>query len=147
MLKELSRRLTHAMNRIDAAYYIGEQGSGITDNALCVMYALDDGERHTQAEICRDWLIPKTTLNSLVKRWEKEGYIEKELSQEDKRERTLKLTGDGLVFAKKYLQRIYKAEEAAMQITLTRYGMDFVEAMEFYSQALEKGFQDGESLE
>lgn len=40
MTRTLAKRLTHAMNRIDAAYYIGEQGSGITDNALCVMYAL-----------------------------------------------------------------------------------------------------------
>ena len=147
MTRELSRRLTHAMNRIDAAYYIDEQGDGITDNAICVMYALDDGERHTQAEICREWLIPKTTLNSLVKRWEKDGLLEQALSQRDKRERTLKLTKDGLAFARKYLQRIYKAEEAAMRSTLAKYGKDFVEAMEFYSRSLEAEFTDKDSSE
>ncbi len=141
MLKKFARRLTHALNRIDAAYYIDEQGDGITDNAICVMYALDDGERHTQAEICREWLIPKTTLNSLVKRWVKEGLLEQESSQGDKRERALRFTKEGLVFAKKYLQRIYKAEENAMQSTLARFGPDFVEAMEFYSHALETEFK------
>lgn len=142
MSKELARRLTHALNRIDAAYYIGEQGGGITDNAICVMYALDDGERHTQAEICREWLIPKTTLNSLVKRWVKDGLLEQESSQGDKRERTLRLTKDGLAFAKKYLQRIYRAEESAMQNTLAKFSPDFVEAIELYSHALEMEFKD-----
>lgn len=142
MRRELERRFTHALNRIDAAYYIDERGDGITDTAICVMYALDDGKRHTQAEICREWLIAKTTLNSLVRRWEREGLLELEPSGEDKRERTLRFTEEGLAFAEKYLQRIYKAEEYAMQTTAAKYGQGFVEAIEFYSRALEAGFAD-----
>lgn len=137
MTGELARRLTHALNRIDAAYYIDEQGDGITDNAICVMYALDDGERHTQAEICREWLIPKTTLNSLVKRWEKDGLLVQEPSKEDKRERTLRFTAAGHEFAQKYLHRIYLAENAAMERVLSEYGTGFIEAMEQYSRELE----------
>lgn len=140
MIRTLARRLTHAMNRIDAAYYIGEQGSGITDNALCVMYALDDGEQHTQAEICREWLIPKTTLNSLVKRWEKEGFLVQEPSPEDRRERTLRLTKDGLAFAGKYLRQIYLAEDFAIQKTFVKFGTGFIDALDYYSRALEAGF-------
>lgn len=140
MTGELARRLTHALNRIDAAYYIDEQGDGITDNAICVMYALDDGERHTQAEICREWLIPKTTLNSLVKRWEKDGLLVQEPSKEDKRERTLRFTAAGHEFAQKYLHRIYLAENAAMERVLSEYGTGFIEAMEQYSRELEAEF-------
>lgn len=132
----------HAMNRIDAAYYIDERGEGITDNAICLMYALDDGECHTQAQICREWLIPKTTLSSLVKRWEKDGLLKQEPSREDKRGRTLRLTKNGITFARNYLKRIYKAEECAMLKTIGRFGDGFVEAMEFYSRALEAGFTD-----
>lgn len=148
MTRERERRLTHAMNRIDAAYYIDEQGDGITNNAICLMYALDDGERHTQAEICREWLIPKTTLNSLVKRWEKDGLLVQEPSREDKRERTLRFTAAGHAFAQKYLHRIYMAENAALEKVITEYGDEFIEAIEQYSRELEAEFmkKDGSGL-
>lgn len=140
MIREHARRLTYALNRIDAAYYIDKQGDGITDNAICVMYALDDGEHHTQAEICREWLIPKTTLNSLVKRWEKDGLLVQEPSKEDKRERTLRFTAEGHAFAQKYLHCIYLAENAAMERVLKEYGTGFIKAIEQYSRELESEF-------
>ena len=31
-------------------------------NALSLLYALDDGEPHSQKQLCEQWLIPRTTM-------------------------------------------------------------------------------------
>ena len=49
---------------------------GIKDNTLALLYALDDGAPHSQIEICRQWMIPKTTLNTIVQECIRKGYAE-----------------------------------------------------------------------
>ena len=42
---------------------------------LWLLSALNDGEGHTQKQICWDWGFPKTTVNTLIKELEKGGYL------------------------------------------------------------------------
>ena len=54
---EIIRRVMHELNRIDGVYYFYSNKSGITENMLTVLYALDDGNAHSQQDICEEWLI------------------------------------------------------------------------------------------
>ena len=61
------RRLNLAVNRIDGIYYQLSKILGEKDNLICLLYALDDGKPHSQKQICEEWLISRTTLNTIVK--------------------------------------------------------------------------------
>ena len=65
-----------ATNQIDGVYYFLAKKLGVNENALAFLYALDDGQPHSQKEISDAWLIPRTTIHSIVKMMQKEGYIQ-----------------------------------------------------------------------
>lgn len=48
---------------------------GVKGNALALLYALNDGRAHSQKQISEDWLIPKTTINTIVKEFTDIGYV------------------------------------------------------------------------
>ena len=73
-MREIARRLMLALYKIDEIYYMNEGKKKLAYSELCVMYALDDGKPHSQREISQEWLVPKTTVNTIVKRWKKRGY-------------------------------------------------------------------------
>ncbi len=66
-LHQLNRRLIAATSAADGAYYRWAVQSGVTPHTLDLLYALDDGLPHSQKQICEEWAIPKTTINTVVK--------------------------------------------------------------------------------
>ena len=71
---EAIRQLMTAFNKIDGSYYFCAKSLGVKENTLAVLYALDDGLPHSQKQLSEEWLIPRTTVNTIVKELEKEGY-------------------------------------------------------------------------
>ena len=47
-MTRLVRRLALVINRMDGAYYLYARQHGVNENALTLLYALDDGEPHSQ---------------------------------------------------------------------------------------------------
>ena len=60
-----------SLTRIAEIYYRWGRKVGIKENLLALLYALSDGGHYTQKQICEEWLIPKTTINTLIKELEK----------------------------------------------------------------------------
>ena len=52
------------------------RSSNVSSALLWVLYALNDGNPHTQIEISNDWELPKTTVNTVIKDIQKDGYVE-----------------------------------------------------------------------
>lgn len=144
LMRQLARRLNIVLYGIDRAYYCSKQYDTVSEAELCLMYALDDGAQHSQKQICCDWLIPRTTLNSIIKRWERQGYLQLESIPGRRREMAISLTGEGRKHAEKVLRVVYSAEEKAIQETVERYSPEFVDALEYYRAALSKAFCAGE---
>lgn len=67
--RQLARKSNIINYRTDQIYYDYERKHAISDSEVCLMYALDDGSLHSQKQICEDWHIPKTTLNTIIKQW------------------------------------------------------------------------------
>lgn len=135
--RALLRRMAIATNRIDGTYYLISRAMGATENAVALLYALDDGEAHTQKQISQEWLIPKTTLNTIVKECVSEGYIRLEPHA---REKTLRLTEAGRAYAKALLEPLYAAEGRAMEAVLSDASPEFVTALERFAQELQSEF-------
>ncbi len=137
--EEMLRRLMLAGTRVDGAYYRYARRRGIRENTLDLLYALDDGEEHTQAQLCADWLIPKTTVNTSVRELREAGLAELCAAPRG-REKTIRLTAAGQAYAREALAPVYEVERQAMARALERYSREFVDAMECFADALCEGF-------
>ena len=131
---EQARRLVWYTTQMDGVYYYFSRSLGYKENLLFLLYALDDGRPHSQSEICRDWLIPKTTVNTNVRELVEAGYAT--LEHGASREKIIALTERGRAYAKELLSPIYAAEHAAMERTLERFPREFVDALECFSRVL-----------
>lgn len=113
---------------------------GVKENTLALLYALDDGRPHSQKQIYEDWLIPKTTVNTVVKELRDAGYVTL-LAEEASREKMILLTETGKAYTREILQRVYDAERAALEATLQDYPPAFVAAFEDFSLHLCSEFE------
>ena len=139
--RDLIIRLCLATNVIDACYWKLDHSSGFSGVESCMMYALNDGKSHSQKEISENWLIPKTSLNSAVKKFEKLGYLKLEKIEGKRREKQISLTEEGKKLADISLKDMYDAETFAMKETLDKYP-DLVEALEFFADSFKSKIQD-----
>lgn len=130
--RQLNRRFVAASCAAEGAYYRWAVRSGVTPHTLDLLYALDDGLPHSQKQICAEWAIPKTTINTVVTACRAAGYITLEPMPDQPRQRQLCLTQAGLAYTREALAELYVLENQAMAAAVERYGPEFVDAMELY---------------
>ncbi len=129
-------RLMIAVNRIDELYYRLLRTLSVKDNTFVLLYAISDGRSHTQKQICDEWLIPRTTLNTVVNECVQAGYIR--LVARGNKEKEIVLTDSGKTFADSILTPIFAAEERAMEPFLEQ---GLVEQLEGFTERLDGEFQ------
>ncbi len=134
---EILQRMILAFNKIDGVYYLFSRQLGVNENDLSFLYALNDGRLHSQREISDNWLIPRTTINTIVKHMVEAGYVVLE-AEEHRKEKRILLTEKGREYADRLLGKLYQAEEAAITRTLERFSPEFVEAMEVFGKELHR---------
>lgn len=103
-----------ALYRVDAVYDDFAKDSGVVSPTLLwILYALNDGGEHTQREICVDWSLPKSTVNTVMMELKKNGYVELVPIKGKRREMTVVLTQSGKEYADPLLATIYEREAEA----------------------------------
>ena len=96
-----------ALYHVDSFYDEFAKQSNVSSALLWVLYALNDGNPHTQIEISNDWELPKTTV---IKDIQKDGYVELVPIKGKRREMSIILTESGKAFADNVLSNLYKKE-------------------------------------
>ncbi|MBR6288665.1 MAG: MarR family transcriptional regulator [Acholeplasmatales bacterium] len=76
MSKEFFYRFGKLIYKIDYFYAEVAKKSGVKPNLMWILYALNDGESHSQKEISISWDIPITTINTIVKKLNDDGYVD-----------------------------------------------------------------------
>lgn len=142
-IRTLNRRLIAANSAADGAYYRWAKRSNVTLNTLDLLYALDDGLPHSQKQICEEWGIPKTTINTAVKSCRDAGYITLGPMPGRSRQLQLCLTESGRAYAREALEALYAAEDQAMARAAARFGPEFVDAMEFFCARFQEALDGG----
>lgn len=99
-----------ALYCIDGIYDEFARKSGVAPTLLWILYALNDGKAHTQKDICVDWALPKSTVNTIVSELKQNGYVELVPLKGTRREMTVVLTHSGKVYANTVLAEIYQKE-------------------------------------
>ncbi|MCQ2525116.1 MAG: hypothetical protein MJ123_12355, partial [Lachnospiraceae bacterium] len=73
----------------------------------------------TQIEISNDWELPKTTVNTVIKEIQKDGYAILVPIKGKRREMSIVLTESGKKFADNVLSDLYKKEAEVFKILST----------------------------
>lgn len=139
--REYIKRLMLAVNNLDGIYYQGLKSVHINDKILILLYALDDGKPRSQKQICEEWLIPKTTLNTIIRKCKTEAYISLEPLAGRKREMNVRLTPKGKAYAEKALKSVYAAENEAIKNTLEQVSPEFIASFELFNANLKSSFE------
>ena len=99
-----------ALYHVDSFYDEFAKQSNVSSALLWGLYALNDENPHTQIEISNDWELPKTTVNTVIKEIQKDGYVELVPIKGKRREMSIVLTEGGKKFADNVLSDLYKKE-------------------------------------
>ena len=99
-----------ALYHVDSFYDEFAKKSNVSSALLWVLYALNDGNSHTQIEISNDWELPKTTVNTVIKEIQKNGYVDLIPIKGRRREMSIVLTESGKKYADSVLADLYKKE-------------------------------------
>ncbi len=111
MSKEFFYRFGKLIYKIDYYYAEIAKESGVKPNLMWILYALNDGKSHSQKDISISWDIPITTINTIVKELNDDGYVELIHIPGKRREMNIILTEKGKAYSKSILNDIYKMEE------------------------------------
>ncbi|MDY6156698.1 MAG: MarR family winged helix-turn-helix transcriptional regulator [Agathobacter sp.] len=124
-----------ALYRVDSFYDEFAKQSNVSSALLWVLYALNDGNPHTQIEISNDWELPKTTVNTVIKEIQKDGYVELVPIKGKRREMSIVLTESGKKFADNVLSDLYK-KEAEVFKSLSSEEQEIVKVLEKLARKL-----------
>lgn len=105
-----------ALYHVDSFYDEFAKQSNVSSSLLWILYALNDGNSHTQIEISNDWELPKTTVNTVIKDIQKEGYVDLVPIKGKRREMSIVLTESGKAFADNVLSDLYRKEEEVFKL-------------------------------
>lgn len=100
-------------------------------------------ESCTQKSISQMWSIPKQTVNTILKEFSANGYIELLTDKEDKRNKLITLTPKGNAYAGKIVEALHKRELYAID----RMGLENITRMNDDTELFISLFKRGGSLE
>ena len=124
-----------ALYHVDSFYDEFAKQSNVSSALLWVLYALNDGNSHTQIEISNDWELPKTTVNTVIKEIQKNGDVDLIPIKGKRREMSIVLTESGKKYADRVLADLYK-KEAAVYGTLTPEEREVIATFEKIAESL-----------
>lgn len=94
----------------DKIYRSAARSLGLSDSAFWILYALRETEKEvTQRELINANYFPPQTVNSALKKMEKEGYVEL-CSAEDRRSKKVCLTQKGRELAEHTVDKVILLE-------------------------------------
>ena len=104
-------RIWSTWSQCNAMYHEWAASQGINYYQLLVLYAIDQKGAVTQREICELEGLQKQTVNSVIRRFQAEGLVFLGPGQKDKREKLVRFTQKGSLYAHKVLSPLFQIEE------------------------------------
>lgn len=109
-MKQLNRYYS-VWQEYNYVYEEWAKAHGMSVNSLLVLSAIHQGGNDcTQRKISQRWMIPKQTINMILKEFERKGLVELLPMQEDKRNKLIQFTPAGDEYADGIISKLRKAE-------------------------------------
>jgi len=124
---------------IDEVYHSIARHYGISDCALWILYIVRETEDdHTQNKLCELLSLSKQTVNSALKKLEKEGYIKLEHHPGNQKNKLIQLTEQGSLFAGEMIDKLVKMEQTAFCHLSAEERITLLRLIEKYVNRLQK---------
>lgn len=106
-------QIYEAVRKINDAYEYWALAHGLTLYEMQVYYVIleKDSPFITQKELCDTLDAPKTSINSIIKKQLKTGYIEMTVNPVNKREKMIVLTDAGKKYVDELITPLFRFEE------------------------------------
>ena len=104
---------------------------------LSIIY--DNSEGCTQKYICQKIQYNKQSVNMIIKSFWEQGYVELAEMKKDRRNKQVKLSESGKIFAEKVIGLLWKVENDALENTT----LEQREALMAFFEAYEQSFRSG----
>ena len=128
------------ISEIDSAVNQWIKKLGLSYNHFAVLYSLANApdRQCTQKHIGDEWYLPKQTVFNICKEYKEKGWIEFEISPNDKREKIMRLTPDGRATAEPILQKTLSISEQAFSDFGKKKTMQLFTLMREFSEIFQK---------
>lgn len=112
----LSTEYCNLLHEWNMAYADYAKSIGFSYTSLSVMGMIHCMPNCTQKEIADNCFLPKQTVNSIITSFLKNGWVKLEEVPEDRRNKTVNLTEEGMVKANEILKQTHDSEMEALKV-------------------------------
>lgn len=115
MVRNKIDRMYEVVRKINQVYEIWAAAHGMTLYEMQIYYEMgkNGDAAMTQKDLCMRLDVPKTSINSIIKKQLQNGCIEMHINPKNKREKMLSLTEDGKELVKKMIEPLFQYEKEA----------------------------------
>jgi DNA-binding MarR family transcriptional regulator len=125
------------LHKIDNLYTLYAKSVGLSFIAILVLeYLCDSSETHTQKAICEKLELHKQYINSIIKSFWEQSYVELKEAK-DRRNKEIILTSTGKIYAEKILKPLQEADEKAWESFTDEELAVLANALKKYEQSFE----------
>ncbi|MDR0325970.1 MAG: MarR family winged helix-turn-helix transcriptional regulator [Oscillospiraceae bacterium] len=114
-LREQMTAYQETWRSIESLYGQYAKSEGLTYLGFLVLdILLTTPNNCTQKYICEQLLLPKQTVNAIIKTFWEQGYVEMKEIDADRRNKAIRLSASGQKYAERVMEKIFAVEEDAM---------------------------------
>lgn len=143
-MKERARRYNELWRESTAIYEEWAKRRGFSYSELLVILSLAGGGC-TQKEICSQWLLPKQTVNSILKHFSERGWVRTDPSGQDRRKKLIFLTEEGAGRLLKAAEELERHEQSVWARMGRERGDSLLENTELYNRLFREEDADADT--
>lgn len=134
--------INHAVIKFRGVYSTWSKKHGISYNEMLVLYTIRDHGFCTQKQICDSYLLPRQTMNNVIRDMRERGLLT--ISSENcvGREKAFVLTDSGRAYAAPLLDSLNKIEKQAIERIGYENIRSMAEAVMTFDDALSKAMEE-----
>lgn len=134
--------INHAVIKFRGVYSTWSKKHGISYNEMLVLYTIRDNGFCTQKQICDSYLLPRQTMNNVIRNMREQGLLA--ISSENcvGREKAFVLTDEGKAYATPLLASLSQIEKQAIELIGYKNIRSMAEAVMTFDDALNKAMEE-----
>lgn len=135
--ENIAVRFNHLTGEIDAAFHEMAQKFGLSDSVMSILYTLCySGDCCLLNEICKQSCMPKQTINSALRKLERENVIF--LEAYGNRQKRVRLTEHGKTLCRRTVLQVIKIEDDIYDEWLPEEREKYIELTQRYLSTLRR---------
>ena len=134
--------INHAIIKFRGVYSSWSKRHGISYNEMLVLYTIRDNGFCTQKQICDSYLLPRQTMNNVIRDMRERGLLTISVENCVGREKAFVLTEQGRIYAASLLNSLSKIEEQAIERIGYENMQSMAKAIMLFDDALSKAMKE-----